>query len=418
MLQHWSSQGSVRSLAKDTRTFSLNVLSKAAFGKSSSFKGYLDGDSPMSDADLADDWQHALRTILQNCCWLLALGRGILSRTWLLPGSLKTLSHATQVFQRYMTDLYDEETQSIARGERPKGAGNLMTSLIHASIPKQHQHDSMTSSKLLTESEVYGNIFVFSFAGHDSSAQTLAFAIVLLAAHPQVQDWLAEELDHVLGGVTDLQRLDYRETYPRLKRCQAVLLETLRLFPLVPIAKSTGPRGDGPSTLTVNGRRIVIPAGTMLIPNHMAVHTHPRYWGSDSLKWRPSRWILTASLDEKLSTYDPTTAPPTPANPQYLTQETLLKPQKGSFIPWSEGIRNCPGKKFSQVEFVAAMACLFREWRVEPVPETAGEARDPSLARGRFMELLERETGKVLLLQMMVPERFGLRWVRRGVEGG
>ncbi|KAI1485519.1 hypothetical protein F5X96DRAFT_659588 [Biscogniauxia mediterranea] len=38
-----------------------------------------------------------------------------------------------------------------------------------------------------------------------------------------------------------------------------------------------------------------------------------------------------------------------------------------TFIVWSEGARDCPGRKFSQVEFVATIASLFRDWRVNPV---------------------------------------------------
>lgn len=106
----------------------------------------------------------------------------------------------------------------------------------------------------------------------------------------------------------------------------------------------------------------------MLIPNHVAVHTHPRYWGSDCLKWRPSRWIQSKpSIDS--------------TNIETLDDECLVTPQKGSFIAWSEGVRNCPGKKFSQVEFVASIAALFRDWRVDPVPEPS-ESLEMARKRG------------------------------------
>ncbi|KAI7773972.1 hypothetical protein LA080_009518 [Diaporthe eres] len=37
-------------------------------------------------------------------------------------------------------------------------------------------------------------------------------------------------------------------------------------------------------------------------------------------------------------------------------QEDLINLQKGTFLGWSEGARDCPARKFSQVEFVATMA--------------------------------------------------------------
>jgi len=128
----------------------------------------------------------------------------------------------------------------------------------------------------------------------------------------------------------------------------------------------------------------------MVIPSHVAVHTHPRYWGQDGLEWRPSRWIKSRDGPHE--------------------EETMITPVKGSFIAWSEGIRNCPGKKFSQVEFVAAMATLFHGWRVDPVPE-ASESME--MARKRVTATVENETGQVLLLQLLHPEKAVLTWTRR-----
>ncbi|APA11369.1 predicted protein [Sclerotinia sclerotiorum 1980 UF-70] len=49
--------------------------------------------------------------------------------------------------------------------------------------------------------------------------------------------------------------------------------------------------------------------------------------------------------------------------------EGLWIPPRGSFMPWSDQPQGCPGKKFGQVEFVAAMAGLFQNHRVEIVRE-------------------------------------------------
>jgi hypothetical protein len=44
-------------------------------------------------------------------------------------------------------------------------------------------------------------------------------------------------------------------------------------------------------------------------------------------------------------------------------------PQNTIFVAWSYGPRVCPGKKFSQVEFVAVIACLLQGVRVEPLTQ-------------------------------------------------
>ncbi|KAF7503982.1 hypothetical protein GJ744_002956 [Endocarpon pusillum] len=92
-----------------------------------------------------------------------------------------------------------------------------------------------------------------------------------------------------------------------------------------------------------------------------------------------------------------------------LDEEYLVTPQNGS-IAWSEGNRSCPGKKFSQVEFVASMAGLFRDRRVDPVPE---ESENLEMARGRIVRMVEEDTGQVLLLQILHPERAPLAWRQR-----
>jgi cytochrome P450 len=168
------------------------------------------------------------------------------------------------------------------------------------------------------------------------------------------------------------------------------MLETVRLYTPVPIAKSTGKKD---TQLRVGEGTYLIPRNTLVIPHHVAVHTHPKYWGDDSLEWRPSRWIQTDGQA-----------------PSFLATERVRAPEKGSFIAWSEGIRVCPGKKFSQVEFVAATAAMFKDWCVEPVL-VAGESMED--ARRRVIKRVEEDTGQILLLQMLHPEKAPLIWRRR-----
>ena len=70
----------------------------------------------------------------------------------------------------------------------------------------------------------------------------------------------------------------------------------------------------------------------------------------------------------------------------------------------------CPGKKFGQVEFVAVLASLFSEHRVEPVPHQDESMRD---ARARTSAAV-KDSGMILLLQMLKPESIGMRWFRKG----
>lgn len=55
-------------------------------------------------------------------------------------------------------------------------------------------------------------------------------------------------------------------------------------------------------------------------------------------------------------------------------------------MPWSEGDRACPGKRFAQVELTGAVSALFADYKVEPVPEK-GESMET--ARKRTMDVIK-----------------------------
>jgi len=222
MLDYWRGKSEIRSVGDDTRTFSLHVLASAGFGKRYPFQGHHEA----SAVNVATSYKESLQIILDNCILLMVLGETFLSKRW-LPAKFKKLHQAVGSFRRYMTEVYEEEKTSIAQG-KPQ-ANNLMTSLIRSASqtvaePKRG-HDSNHEPAGLTESEIYGNIFVFNFAGHDTTAHTLAFAVVLLACKPLVQDWLHEELRSVLGD-TSPEGCSYTENFPRLKRCLAILVSS------------------------------------------------------------------------------------------------------------------------------------------------------------------------------------------------
>ena len=209
MLHYWASKATVSSIADDVRSLSLNVLSSAGFGQSYPFptsKGTIEDSA-------ASTYRSSLQTILDNSILLMILGRRSLAKSW-LPKKLKTLHQATVTFEKHMAQAYEKEKKSAA--EKDPGRKNLLTTLVRESFA--------SGEAGLTESEIYGNMFVFNFAGHDTTAHTLAFAVALLSANPEVQSWLAEEIHHVFGVDSDPDTWNYQASFPKLKRCLAVLV--------------------------------------------------------------------------------------------------------------------------------------------------------------------------------------------------
>lgn len=218
MIRYWSSKPSINSVADDTRTVSLHVMSGAAFGKFYPFRSLEQVNSSTEDLS---SYGEALRLILNRCIPLVVLGRKNLSIPW-LPKAFRELYKTTLVFQQHMTQAYEDEKQAIMRGKVPEH--NLMTSLVRASQFNIHQkkdHHTEPRQEGLTEEEIYGNIFVFNFAGHDATANSLAIGISLLATRPEIQDWIAEEINAVLAS-SDSEKSSYESVFPHLKRCLAV----------------------------------------------------------------------------------------------------------------------------------------------------------------------------------------------------
>jgi hypothetical protein len=117
------------------------------------------------------------------------------------------------------------------------------------------------------------------------------------------------------------------------------------------------------------------------------------------MEWKPSRWILGGSSAPLYGSQGHSND----------TSEQLFVPVRGSYIAWSDGLRPCPGKKFSQVEFVATMVGLFRRHRVEVVPNKEETLFD---ARERVKKVVN-DNVIVLLLQMKEPKTVGLKWLPR-----
>jgi len=300
-----------------------------------------------------------------------------------------------------------------------------------------------------------GNAFIFLFAGHETTANTLHYALLLLAQRPDVQNILLNEIDEVYqrAALEGRAQLEYEPDFNRARWTFAIMSETLRIYsPTGMTNKWTA--ADQP--ITFENRTYAIPQGTRISINATGIHSSPKVWGDDAMKWEPSRWIVEdGDGDAPLLTPQHSRAPsplllhrrsmdvfvdsappsPLPTSPTFLSpfaaqqqqpithhptgpssrpsspgsavasgtsQRGILKPAKGAFMPFSEGARACSGKKFATVEFVAVLFTLLREHRVEFEKEWSAE-RVKSVLAGR----------KAGALTLQPPESIPLRFVKR-----
>lgn len=125
-----------------------------------------------------------------------------------------------------MTEFFNESSCS----DQHRVQGNLISSLVRAS----------TDEKSITAGEVISNIFDFRFADHDMIAHSFAFTFMLLAGNSEVQDQMAEEINHVFDGKKDLE--NQYELFPRLVYTLAVLV--CLVFPVLLITLTVCVDGD------------------------------------------------------------------------------------------------------------------------------------------------------------------------------
>jgi cytochrome P450 len=387
MLQSWmsaSSTGGVTSTDSDTMTLALHVLTAAGFGKSYKFAGGL--TKPADGHSMT--YKEALGTILRSILLTIIINSAQFPE-WMLPRKVVKVNEAIGNFKAYMTEMVEEERRSIANGEDDKG--NLMSVLVRAAELSKADEKGRNS---LTDEEIFGNLFIYNLAGHETTARTLAYAVALMSTNRGVQDWIGEELDAVFGPEQNVDKWQYEKAFPQLKRCLALMYETLRLYgPVVIIPKYTSAAHQ---TIKINEKEYTIPPKTYVILNLMALHSMPRHWGSDSLVWRPDRWIIP-SQDEN-----------------GLKYEDFFQPTPGSYVPWAHGPRICPGKKFSQVEFVAVVSCLLRRHRVEP---KLLEGESHAQASERILKVVQ-DSDLVVMLKMKHPENVKLKWTVKRPEMG
>jgi cytochrome P450 len=170
----------------------------------------------------------------------------------------------------------------------------------------------------------------------------------------------------------------------------------MRLFPVQPvilrwIADKTQSIRD-PDT----GAAHILPPGTVVNVNCVALHRNPKYWGPDANEFRPQRWDGRVGQDDD---------GPDAAKRRYATVRSPKHP--GAFVPFGEGVRACLGRKFAEVEMAAVVATLFSEYNVE-IARVGGESEAEAIERAKGVV-----AGSSNQMAMAIRRDIRLVWKRR-----
>ena len=241
---------------------------------------------------------------------------------------------------------------------------------------------------LIPPSAVLGNVFLFVFAGHETTATALTFATTLLALRPDVQAALHDTVDRTGGGGPPAWTFERHFAAWLDGLLGAIMNETLRLYPAAAfIAKST----TTAQPLATSAGDVTVPAGSIVLVDVSATHTNPKYWGDAEegprpLAFDPLRWLEGGVGGG-------------------------FRPAPGAWEGFSDGARSCIGRRFAQVEFVAVLARVFWEYCVQ----VAGAGDDRTGAGREAREGAVRELAENIGFDLTLKMRKGvrLRFVRR-----
>lgn len=248
--------------------------------------------------------------------YLDTLGRVDLLTTlglpWWAPTPKRLKAQASiRFFRKELGALIGRRADQIAR-DPSAVPQDLLTLLLTARDPE--------GGALFAAAEVYDNVMTFIFAGHETTANALAWTLYLLSQFPEADARVAEEVRAANGDTAKL-------VYTRM-----VLEEALRLYPPAPFVSRDSVGPDTVAGIAIRGNTSVL-ISPWILHRHRALWEAPEFF--DPERFAPGR-------REKIHRF--------------------------AYIPFGAGPRICIGMGFAMQEALICLSAILIRYRLTLVP--------------------------------------------------
>jgi cytochrome P450 len=303
---HWAPGMSV-DLAAEMRTLTMDVVGRVLFGID------LAGEAePVGSA------VSRLQSAMMAAALLSAIGSPRRAR-WLADHLIPGLGRASTTLESLISRIID------ARIAAPHPQHSDLLDLLLAAGEGEQP---------LSREEIRDEVMTLVLAGHETTANTLTWALTLLSRYPAARDRLVAEADEVLGD-RDPQAADVES----LAWTRAVVSETMRLYPPAWTIERDAVVADDIAGVKVS-------AGDTVAISPYLLHHNPEFWPNPE-------------------GFDPR---------RFLPDEAAERPRH-AFLPFGGGRRICVGAGLAQLEATLALATLARSVTLDLLPGTSVRAR-------------------------------------------
>ena len=301
------------------------------------------------------DWARREGQAVDIAAEMMQLALEVISQTMFttsMAHHIDRINQSLRVSLRYAFDSFQNPLRlplwmPTAHNREFRAAMQFLNGLIYELLTERRRsgvrHDDLLDLLLqardeetgtgLSDQELRDEALTIFAAGHETTANALAWTWYLLATHPDAKARFHEEVDRVLQGRTpnagDLAQLPYT---------RAVFDEALRLYPpAVAIQRKT--------TAPVRIHGLALPAGAIILIGIYNLHRHPAFW-PDPDRFRPERWLKEGQPEARYA-----------------------------YLPFGAGPRACVGTHFATVEGPLLLALIARRYD----PRLAQEQVEPEL---------------------------------------